>query len=512
MIKLQNGGFSIDCEASGEPKRQITGTAVPWDVVTTDSMGTKVLFKKGSLSESGRAPKLIGGHDHSKIFGLVTERVSTDTEMLFTAKLADTRDANDQMQLLLMGAIDAVSVGVVPQKFTYDKSGTMIVESATWHELSLVAVPAFEQARIDTVLASAPEETEPTETATEQENPVNIETPAVTEASAPAVIPTQTLWAQPRREFKMPTPAEYISAFAQGGATFAAMQDKIHEFAAPDVGTADIPGILPIPIVQPIYNNLVGMRPVVDAMGVRAMPGGGKVFIRPKVITNVSQGAVTENTTITAGEFEVDDLQVTKGIYGGYVELSEASIDWSSPEILGALLDDMARVYANTTDNVAADALVAATTNTNNFTAADIAKPEVWAAWIYQAAADILTDSNGNLPNVLVMAPNRWQSLGNLSDDSGRPLFPQIGPMNAFGTLSPGTDAGYAFGLRVVVDRHLPSGTLLIGDSTGFECWETPKGAITIDNPSKLTRQVAWRGYFSTLMVDSTKFIKAAFV
>jgi hypothetical protein len=79
--------------------------------------------------------------------------------------------------------------------------------------------------------------------------------------------------------------------------------------------------LLPIPTVAPIYNNLIGMRPIVDAFGVRAMPTSGKVFIRPKVTTNVSQGSVTQSTTITAGQFIVDDVQVTKGIYGGYVSL-----------------------------------------------------------------------------------------------------------------------------------------------------------------------------------------------
>jgi hypothetical protein len=278
--------------------------------------------------------------------------------------------------------------------------------------------------------------------------------------------------------------------------------------------TSDLDGILPLPIVSPIYNNFRGLRPVIDAVGVRAMPQSGKVFIRPVVSTHTSMAVASENTTIQSGTFVVNDVQITKGIYGGYVDVSEASLDWTQPEVLGAMLDDMARVYANTVDNVAADALEAGTTNTNNFTAADIAKPEVWVAWIYQAASDILTGSNGNLPTHLFMAPNRWASLGNLSDDSGRPLFPNIGPMNALGQLAPGDYAGNAFGLQVVVDRNLPSGTLIIGDATsgGFECWEQQKGAISIDVPSKLERTIAFRGYFAAKMIDDTKFIKAAFV
>jgi hypothetical protein len=174
----------------------------------------------------------------------------------------------------------------------------------------------------------------------------------------------------------------------------------------------------------------------------------------------------------------------------------------------------MSRVYANLTDDVAADALVAGTTDTNNFTVANIADPTEWITWIYQAASDILTNSNGNLPTHLFMAPNRWASLGNLSDSTDRPLFPNIGPMNALGQLAAGDYAGNAFGLQVVVDRNLAAGTLIIGDATsgGFECWEQQKGAISIDVPSKLERTIAFRGYFAAQMIDATKFIKAAFV
>jgi hypothetical protein len=276
--------------------------------------------------------------------------------------------------------------------------------------------------------------------------------------------------------------------------------------SAPDVNTSTLDGLLPVPTVSPIYNNLIGMRPIVDAIGVRAMPTSGKVFIRPKVTTNVSQGAVTQSTTITAGQFIVDDIQVTKGIYGGYVSLSEASIDWTSPEVLGALLDDMARVYANTTDNVAADALAAGVSQTATLTDAD--SPADWIAFVYEAAVTILENSNGNLPTHLIMTPAYFAALGRLVDDSGRPLFPAVGPMNAYGSVTPGNTDALAFGLRVVVDRFLPAGNLIVADASGFENWETPKGAISIENPSQLSRTIAWRGYFASVMIDATKFVK----
>ena len=180
--------------------------------------------------------------------------------------------------------------------------------------------------------------------------------------------------------------------------------------------------------------------------------------------------------------------------------------------MLSLILDDMARIYANQTDDVAADALVSGASTTQNFATASVADPAYWVEWIYTAASTILSASNGNLPTHLFMAPNRWASLGNLSDTADRPLFPQAGPMNAYGQLQPGSTAGNAFGLQVVVDRNFASGTLIVGNPEGFEIFEQQKGAISLDSPSTLSRTLAWRGYFATLMIDPTKFVKAAFV
>jgi len=513
-INLAAGSFTIDAAATdGTPSRSISGLAVPWNVTTTDSLGTKVMFKPGSLPEDGRPPRLLEGHDSGKVRGIVTERLNTDDGMMFVARLAETRDADDTMQLLLMGAYDSVSVGVVPTKFSFDKSGTMVVEAARWSELSIVAEPAFEQARISQVAASAPEEEndETPETPTEsEEDPVS----EPIEAAAPAVIPTQPIqFAQPAQPFKLPSASEYVAKFLAGGAEFAEFNARIRA-AAPDVVTTDTPGILPEPIVGPVYNNFRGLRPVIDAIGTKAMPQGGKVFRRPSVTTHTTIGASNgENVALDSGTFVVSDNQVTKGVYGGYVQLSEEDMDWTEPAVLALLLDDMARIYANATDNVAADNLITGISNTNNFTSANIADPTEWVTWMYTAASDILSASNGWLPTHLFVAPNRWASLGQLEDGQGRPLFPQVGPMNAYGNLAPGATAGVAFGLQVVVDRNFASGTLAIGHPDGYEIFEQQKGAISVEAADgSLSRFIKFRGYFATLMIDDTKFIKAAFV
>ena len=512
MIEFVSVPITLDAAAGEESPRTITGVAVPWDTPATVSSGEKVAFKRGAFDVNAKAPKLLEGHDMTQLRGVVTEIVEADEGLLFTAKFAKTRAADEAIELVKAGAYDSVSVGAIPVKFKYDKSGTMVVSQANLVEISLVAQPAFADAVITEIAASQPEEeeaVEPQPNDIPEEETMSQETPAV-EASAEIVPTAPIVFAAAKREVKMPTATEYLAAAISGGDQWRAMSEVVRA-AAPDIVTNDTPGILPTPIVSPVYNNFIGRRPVVDAVGVKAMPGGGKVFIRPEVTTHTSIGASIGEQSPTAGTLVVFNNQVTKQIFGGYVNISEADIDWTDPAILQVVLDDMGRIYANATDNYAADTLVSGATTTQAFAAADTGKPEVWAAEIAEAAATILSASNGNLPTHMFVAPGIWQDLLALSDSSKRPLFPQVGPMNAFGNLAPGQYNGNAFGLQVVVDRNFASATCIIGDASGYELFEQQKGAISIDSPSTLSRTIAFRGYFAALMIDPSKFVKFTF-
>jgi HK97 family phage prohead protease len=472
------------------------------------------MFKRGAFDVNAKAPKLLENHDMTQLRGVITELADDDAGLLFTAKFANTRASDEAIELVKAGAYDSVSVGAIPIKFKYDKNGTMVVSKASLAEISLVAMPAFSDAVITEIAASQPDEESEEEVVEPQPQDISEEEtmsqviPTV-EASAETV-PTAPIFAAARRETPLPTAVEYIAAAISGGDQWRAMSEALRA-AAPDIVTTDTPGILPTPILQPVYNNFIGRRPVVDAIGVRAMPAGGKVFIRPEVTTHTSIGASIGEQAPTAGTLVVFNNQCTKQIFGGYVNISEADIDWSDPSILQVVLDDMGRIYANATDNYAADQLVAGATVTQAFALADVAKPEVWSAEIAEAASTILSSSNGNLPTHLFVSPDRWRNLIALADTANRPLFPQVGPMNAYGDLGVNSYGGNAFGLSVVVDRNFASGTAIVGDASGYELFEQQKGTMSIESPSTLSRTIALRGYFAALMIDETKFVKFTF-
>jgi HK97 family phage prohead protease len=512
MIHFVNVPITLDASAGEDAPKTITGIAVPWAPASaTVSDGTKVSFSRGAFDLNAKAPKLLENHDMGALRGVVSSLADMPEGLGFTATFAKTGAAADAIELVKAGAYDSVSVGAVPTKFKYDKNGVMVVSKDDLIEISLVAQPAFKEALITEIAASEPDDaTEPTPTDSEEEPEVATQENPVVEVEA-SIIPTTPIYATAKRTFVMPTAAEYISAAFVGGDKWREMSEGLRA-AAPNIVSDDNPGTLPISVVAPVYNNFIGRRPVCDAVGVRAMPTGGKVFIRPEVTTHTSIGASIAEQSPTAGTLVVSSNQVTKQLFGGYVNVSEFDIDVSQPEILSVVLDDMARIYANQTDNYAADQLVAGATVTENFAGTSYADPSYWASWIAQAAATILTGSNGNLPTHLFLAPSIWQGLLSLSDDANRPLFPQVGPMNAFGNLTPGQTNGNAFGLSVVVDRNFANDQFIVGDASGYELYEMQKGAISIDSPSTLSRTVAFRGQFAALMIDSSKFVKGVLV
>ena len=512
MIRMISDLPTLDfAKSDQDAPASISGVAVPWAPVTATVLGgQRVAFERGAFDVNQKAAKLIEGHDLTQLRGTVNSLADMPEGLGFTATFARTRASADAVELIRSGAYDAVSVGAEVQESYYDKElKATVVTRASLVELSLVAVPAFSGAEIQTLVAQAdePDEEIPTETTP----PTPSEEDEMSEpTTVEAAVATQPIYATAKQEFKMPSAGEWIAAQFAGGSVAAEFNARLRA-AAPSVTTADLDGIMPTPIVAPIYSGIQGLRPVVDAIGARAMPQGGKVFIVPKITTHVSIGGPqTQNTTITAGQFIVDDIQVTKAIYGGYVQLSEASIDWSDPEVLGALLEDLARKYALFTDDVAADALLTGTTQTTGNVAPT--DPADWVAKIYACANTILSAGN-YLPDHLFVSGDVFAQLGSLSDTSDRPLFPQVGPMNAFGSMNAASRESTVFGLKLVVDTNFAAKTTIVGAAaTGaFRCYEQQKGAIVADigaGASTLSRDVAFRGYFAPIMVDANQFMK----
>jgi HK97 family phage prohead protease len=521
MIKLIAGDFTLDAAKGDAPRRTISGTAVPYNVPATVSDGTQVIFRPGSLPVEGKAPRLFMYHDASMPVGVVTERVDTEQGMMFSAKISATSLGNDALVMASDGTIDQVSVGVNPTKFSYDEAGTMIIEAADWTELSLVPIGAFgDMANIASVAASIHQE--PEEVVLNEEVVPEQEIEPMSEVTAPAVeatIPTAPIFAQAKKEFVLPSAGEFMAAYHIGGDTFKNMNAAVAEYsaskrtalqaAAGDVLTTDTPGLLPVPVLGPLVQDLNFLRPVVDAVGARAYPDSGqsKTFIRPTITTHTSVASQSELGAASATTMVIASNSISKTTLAGQVTLSVQDIDFTSPAAMQLILNDLMGEYMIASDNLAADNLLTAATSSGVWdgTVADLLKS------VYDSAVDISTNRNWT-PTHMFVSPDVWGQLGQLADTTGRPVFPFIGAgltgQNALGNATATSWNGNPLGLQLVVDSNFAAKTMIItrvgqGAGDAYEFYESIRGLMSVEQPSVLGRNMSFHGYVSTFAAIS---------
>jgi HK97 family phage prohead protease len=519
MIRFTADTVSVKAEQGDTGERRIDAIAVPYNTFATVSGGQEVMFKPGSLPVDGKAPRVFMYHDSSKPVGIVAERVDTDEAMLASMKISRTALGDEALVLAADGVMD-VSVGVNPIEFTEDKQGRMTVTKAEWLELSLVPIPAFAGATITEVAAQAsdPDENE-NNTTEETEVEATPNHPEVVEAAA---VPTAPLPAQPKRKFDLPTPGEYLAAMHIGGETFRNVSAAAREYmtskqtaleaAAGDVLTTDTPGLLPVPVVAPVFQDLNYIRPVVAAVGARAMPDGGnsKTFIRPTWTTHPSVAAQSpELNPVSATTPVIASNVVTKTTLAGQVTLSVQDIDFTSPAAMEIILRDLAGQYLLQSDNVLADAIDAGATASGGTWTVNQTDPSGLFAQLYEAAFNILVATNF-LPDHVFVDPEVWKKLGRQLDAQKQTVFPYVGAAGLMGVNAAGSanitqaNTFNPFGLNLVADRNFAANTLIVARGSAIEFYEQIRGLMSVEAPSTLGRTFSYYGYVATFIADST--------
>ena len=523
MIKLIAGDFTLDAAAGDAPRRTISGIAAPYNVDATVSDGTTVRILPGALPTEGKAPRLFMYHDASQPVGVVTERVDTPEGMLFTARISATSLGNDALVMASDGTIDQVSVGINPTKFSYDEDGTMVIAEASWQELSLVPIGAFgDAAQITKVAASIHQPEEEISNNEEQEpQQENTMSESVAAPVIEATIPTASLPAVPKRKFDLPTAGEYMAAMHIGGDTFRNVAAAATEYmkskqtalqaAAGDILTTDTPGLLPVPVLGPVFQDLNFIRPVVNAIGARAMPNGGasKTFIRPTITTHTSVAAQSsELAAASATTMVIASNTVTKTTLAGQVTLSIQDVDFTDPASLQIILNDLVGEYLIASDNVAADAITSGASASGSTWTFNTTNPTSLIASLYDAATDILTATNF-LPDHVFVSPNVWKLLGQQLDADNRPVFPYTGASGLMGVNGMGVanvtvaNTFNPFGLNLVADKNFADNTMVVARGQAIEFYEQVRGLMSVELPSTLGRNFSYAGYVSTFIADA---------
>lgn len=473
----------------GTSSRTIQGIAIPYGTEANASTGP-VRVLAGALPTDGPAPKLLMNHDPNLPVGVVTERVDTGTEMLFSAKVSKTTAGDEALVLAMDGVYDGVSVGLNATAFHYD-GNTLVVEAAEWRELSLVTFPAFEGARITQVAATEATEThqedpvsdEPTEPSEEEPMSEIIES---SQATAPIIIGGAVT--RPRV-----TAAEYLSAVITGKPTPVLAADNL---------LTDIPGLLPEPLLGDVWDTQFAGRPLCDAIGTRALPAGEQ-FNRRYISQHTAVGTqVNELDTLASQTFEVSRKLFTRITKGGYINLSAQSADWSEPALVQAILNDMVRQYAIQTEAYVGHQIALAGAQATTALVDPTDGDEVIAA-LYDGAAE-MRQNTGVLPTHLIVSTGVWAKFGQAKDSGGNRIFPYLAPSNAAGTAAGAASLTMnPLGLQLIISDAVDWTGNPGDDNAGLlyapacEIYESRNNAVRVDNPSTASAQLGLWGYIS---------------
>jgi hypothetical protein len=260
-----------------------------------------------------------------------------------------------------------------------------------------------------------------------------------------------------------------------------------------DQKLADNPGIVPVPIVGDVVGTLPTARPFIDSVTARTMPAGGSTFNRPKITQHTTVGVqATEKTQLSSQKLTISSVPVTKKTFGGTLDISFQDRDWTDPAILAIAVADLAAVYAQETDNNAADSMVAATTGT--FVLIDAPADGAVRSAVMTASSQILANTK-MYPDTIWMSPDEYAKYAAMVNTAGGNVsFPGLQDAAGFG--------GSMMGLKVVVDGNFVAKTMIVGVSSLVEHYETVGGLLSVTEPTILGYTIAYYGYVADLLAD----------
>ncbi len=301
---------------------------------------------------------------------------------------------------------------------------------------------------------------------------------------------------------------DYIAA--QTGSQSARERLEVFGRAAAHQKTSDNLGVIPDPIIGDVLNFIDAARPIVTALGPRDMPSA--TWYRPKVTqhtTVAAQGvagaAADEKAELSSQKMTITRLTGNAVTYGGYVNVSRQNIDFSNPQMLDAVVNDLASQYAIQTEAALGTALIA-TTNTVELTTAigGVATAAELTAALWTAAGNIYNATKGTGQIILAIQPARLGSWGS--------LFAPVNPQNAQSTGFQASDfrsglMGNVSGIPAYVSAGLASAPAttygIVMSTSAVEVYEQRVGSLQATEPSVLGVQVAYAGYFTPMTVET---------
>ena len=306
--------------------------------------------------------------------------------------------------------------------------------------------------------------------------------------------------------FPYRTPGEYVLGYMKSRHGDVGESARFTRALA-DVTTAQTPGLVPPQVTGDVLGTWLGNRPSVDAMTKPSLPPVGMEIQRPHISQHTDVGPHAEKTPVVSQAFTLDLVKIELASYAGAVDVSWELANRSSPSALDIVFSDLVGVYGRKSDAAAFNGM---NTNVTQTVAWDGTAAKLAAA-ISAAAVKCATNGEENLfPDTVWMGLETYGVLAGLCDAGGRPLFPYLAPMNAYGTADAMGNVSSVMGLRPVVDPYIVPNAFLVGPSDQAEFYETPGAPVQLSvvDVGVAGYNVGVIGMWAAAAVDPNQFCK----
>lgn len=472
--------FSTSITAADAKTRTIFGQIVPFGQSGSTSLGP-VIFEAGSL-HIGENVKVLLEHDGRRPVGKLVSHSANPSGIMGEMKISQTTAGSDVLVEAADGLRDGISVGANIIEHTV-KDGTIIVQAAELVEVSLVTSPAFADARVTQVAASADDETQTVEETEMTEQPIEvIEEVAEVEASkVEASTYGSPIFTQPR-ELPALTAGQYAHKMLAAQRGDRSAIDFVT--AAGEATTTNNAGLIPVPYMREVIGVVDSSRPFIDSIERRALPSAGMSFRIPVRDVAPTVGETAELGTPSDTAMEVSDLEVSVVKFAGQNRVSIELLERSDPSYLDEVLRNLAASYAQQTDLYA-------------FTEGVVGCGASGGVGFVAAIADAISDSANVMrkdPNRLLVGSTQYASILADVDGSGRPLFTAVGPTtNAAGQIS--RSAGSVMGLDLVKDYNIGATNILAYPSDYAAFYESGTAQVRVNVIDTMTVEIAVYGF-----------------
>ena len=494
-IETRQIEMRLDDDAEGT----IRGIAVPYG--QTADIGTyQEQFAPGAI-RSVEDVKLFYGHQHDDLpIGKVIEGRDTEEGFEIVAKLTKgVQRADETLALMRDGVLNKFSIGFKPVEQT--REGKVITRTLVeLFELSVVPWPAFAGAGITQVREEqepAEAETEPTDDIQESESSLSENTELDVRAIQDELVEVRRLVEAGITPQAPVAPAgskfRSIGAFAKALATGDA--DAVE--AARTASNSGDAGIVP-PYFGYINTLIANNRPTLNAFSRAALPATGVTVEYAQINSNtLAVGEQNpEGEELSFGNLTFQVVSADVKTYGGYSSFTKQYVERSQINTLDAIFEGLAIQYAKAT-NARMVAVLAAQNWAGKTFDADGQTASSLAQGIAEGAAYIY-EYSGLRPEFILADPAAYVNIVKVAAGDGRMVLSNNNDgSNTIGSANIPGLSGSVFGLPIIVDPQLSSGTAYLANSAALLSMESGSVRLSDSDITTLTDSVSIYGYMA---------------